>query len=75
MYYLKDYNDEDIQGGFYEEELQKTEAISNDRHYAIEKIIKTKKEGKKKYYFVKWLGYSDNFNSWISEDEIKPLNN
>ena len=63
-YKIKDYNDERIQGSFYEPELQMT---SQDI-YRIEKVIE--KRGNKA--LVKWLGYPDSFNSWIdSKDVIK----
>ena len=38
-YYLKDLNNEKLQGTFYEQELQKTK---QDYLYTIEKILKTK---------------------------------
>ena len=56
-YKIKDYNDQTIQGSFYEPELQKT---SQDV-YRIEKVIR--KRGSKA--LVKWLGYPDSFNSWV----------
>ena len=34
--------------------------------YIIEKIIRKNKNK----YFVKWRGYSDEFNSWIDKDDI-----
>ena len=47
---------------FYEQELQKT----NLTLYIIEKITKTKNDK----LFVKWRGYSNNFNSWIDKKDI-----
>ena len=61
-YYLKDLNDEKLNGTFYEQELQKTYLTL----YVIEKIIKTKCDK----LFVKWRGYSNNFNSWIDKKDI-----
>ena len=58
-YYLKDLNDEKLDGTFYQEELQKT----NLTLYVIEKIIKTKNDK----LFVKWRGYNNSFNSWIDK--------
>ena len=61
---MKDLNGEKLDGTFYQEELQKT----NLTLYVIEKIIETK-NGKT---YVKWRGYSNNFNSWIDKkDRIK----
>ena len=63
-YKLKDLNDNIIEGVFYEKELQKTKNTSEV--YVIEKIIRKKKNE----YFVKWRGYSNDFNSWVDKDDI-----
>ena len=61
-YVISDMNGEDINGSFYEKELQST----NQQIFRIEKIIKRK--GNKLY--VKWKGYDDSFNSWINKKDI-----
>jgi len=61
-YKITDANDEEIQGSFYEQELQKT----TQEIFRIEKIIR--KRGNKS--LVKWLGYSDSFNSWVDNDAL-----
>ena len=61
-YYLKDLNDEKLDGTFYEQELQKT----NLTLYVIEKIIKAKNDK----LFVKWRGYDNSFNSWINKKDV-----
>ena len=61
-YYLKDLNDEKLDGTFYEQELQKT----NLTLYVIEKIIKIKNDK----LFVKWRGYKNSFNSWIDKKDV-----
>ena len=63
-YQLKDMNNEIIKGIFYEKELQLTKNISDE--YIIEKILKTKKN----QMYVKWRGYSNNFNSWIDKNSV-----
>ena len=63
-YKIKDLNNEIIKGIFYERELQKTKNTSEV--YVIEKIIRKNKNK----YFVKWRGYSDDFNSWVDKDDI-----
>ena len=63
-YKIKDLNDEIIEGIFYERELQKTKNTSEV--YVIEKIFR-KNINK---YLVKWRGYSNDFNSWINENDI-----
>lgn len=59
-YLLVDYNGEKILGAFYAFELQKTK-YKND--YLVEKVIK---ERKNKQY-VKWLGFTNEHNSWIDK--------
>ena len=56
-------NGEEIIGGFYEKELQKT----NQEKFRIEKVIKRK--GDK--LFVKWKRYDNSFNSWIDKKGIE----
>ena len=64
-YKISDYNGEEIQGTFYEQELQKT----TQEIYRIEKIIR--KRGNKS--FVKWLGYPESFNSWVDNKTLMTL--
>ena len=61
-YKIADLNGEEIQGSFYEPELQKT----SQEIFRMEKVIK---RGKKKS-LVKWKGYSDDFNSWVDNKNI-----
>ena len=65
-YRLKDLNNEKIKGSFYEPELLKTE----QEIFRIDKVIR--RDYKKKKALVKWIGYSDDFNSWV---ELKDLKN
>lgn len=63
-YRIKDLNDECIEGGFYAEELQ---GVDKKETFRVERVLKTRKIRGKKQYFVKWLGYSDKFNSWVDD--------
>ena len=67
-YRIKDLNNEHIEGVFYETELQKI--LKEDDVYKIEKILKSRIRNRKKEVYVKWFGYSDNFNSWIPASDI-----
>lgn len=67
-YKLIDYNNEPIEGSFYNEELLKTKVPD---YHLIEKIIKTRRVGKKKELLVKYKGHSDKFNQWITESQMK----
>ena len=62
---ITDYIEEEIQGAFYEQELQKTKQDI----FRIEKILK--QQGNKS--LVKWLGYHDSFNSWVDKKDINKL--
>ena len=62
-YILRDYEDNIIKGGFYEFELQRTKYPDT---FLVEKIIKSKGNN----VMVKWLGFVNSHNSWISRDDI-----
>ena len=66
MYSIKDYEDEPIQGKFYQQELQ---VIDEPKVFRIQEIIRTKGKGDNKQYYVKWHGYSK--PSWITEADLK----
>jgi hypothetical protein len=68
-YKIKDYNNEEVTGIFYEQELVKIN--KQDQDYEVEKIIKTRTKNKKKEYFVKWKGYPISMNSWITAETLK----
>ena len=61
-YKITDYNGVEIQGPFYEQELQKT----RQEIFRIEKIIT--QQGNKS--LVKWFGYNDSFNSWVDNKTV-----
>ena len=67
-YKIEDTRGDTIKGTFYEAELQHAKQAT----FRIEKVLKrqTTKEGKKEIY-VKWLGYSKDFNQWIPEEDIE----
>lgn len=62
-YLLKDYNDEEIQGAFYRQELRKTKITDQ---FLVENILRRK--GNKVY--VKWLGFDSAHNSWINKNDV-----
>ena len=64
-YKITDYNGDEIQGSFYEQELQKTSQST----FRIEKVLK--RQGDKS--LVKWMGYPKSFNSWIDTKIIIKL--
>ena len=64
VYYLQDYNNELIKGLFYEKELQR---VQEQDEYRVEKVLKKKRVNGKLLYFVKWKGWSSDFNSWVEK--------
>ena len=68
-YILKDMNGEIITGGFYTEELQK----SNQEVFRIEKVMRKKKINGIEHGLVKWLGYDKKFNEWKPMVEIRKI--
>ena len=64
-YKITDYNGEVIQGSFYEEKLPKT----SQKTFGIKEILR--RTGDKS--LIKWVGYSDAFNSWIDTKTIEKL--
>ena len=68
-YRLKDLNNEEIQGSFYEPEL----LPAKQDVFGIEKVIP--RNYKKQQALVKWLGCSNDFNSWIPLSGLQELSN
>ena len=68
QYKLQDDNNEEIKWSFYSAELQK---VIPPEPYAVERVIRQRTVRGVKQYFVKWLGYGDEFNSWT--DDIGPI--
>ena len=66
-YTVADLAGEEIQGVFYSKELQK---VQEPTTYAVERIIATRGKGRNKRYLVKWLGYPESFNSWVTEQDM-----
>lgn len=59
-YHLKDYKNEPIAGGFYEQEIAR---VKYPDVYLVEKVLKRRKN----QIYVKWLGFDNSHNSWIDK--------
>ena len=66
-YAITDLKGENIEGSFYEQELQK----SDQQVFRIDKVIK--QDPKKKLALVKWKGYDERFNSWVKLSELNKI--
>ena len=63
-YKIKEENGDEIDGSFYERELQK---VKNKSIFKIENVLQKKKN----QILVKWLGYPASYNSWISTKQLR----
>lgn len=75
-YAVKDLNNKEILGSFYDYQLQKVPGINmSTKYWKIEKIIKTRKGASgRRESLVKWVGYDDSFNSWVPNSDLKSIN-
>ena len=68
VYELEDLAGEEIHGGFYREQLQRTDRV-------IRVVRKRKMADGTQESLVRWSGYPDKFDSWMpSEDVIRSRN-
>lgn len=72
VYRLKDYDGEILQGTFYEPELQKV-IVDKNKTFKIEKVLSRKRRQGQNMVLVKWVGWPDKFNTWISEKQLIQL--
>ncbi|CAB3976655.1 uncharacterized transposon-derived [Paramuricea clavata] len=61
---IVDYDGEELEGTFYEQELQRVNKLDSD-YYRVEKVIRLRMRNK--------LGYPDKFNSWVPAESAKDL--
>lgn len=62
-YKLIDYQNNPIEGGFYQEELS---TVKYPDIYLVEKVLR--RSGEK--VLVKWLGFDNSHNSWIAKSDL-----
>jgi L-rhamnose mutarotase len=67
-YGVSSYKGDEILGSFYKSELQLVD--KSDNIWPIEKIVRSRKRQGQTEYFVKFLGYPDEANSWISHQNL-----
>ena len=70
-YGLRDYKGEEIKGSFYPSEIQLVD--KSDDIWPIERIVNTRKRRGITEYLVKFLGYTDAANTWISQSDLFDL--
>jgi hypothetical protein len=70
VYRIKDLLEEDIQGTFYAQELQK---VSAKEEFTVENFLKKRHRKGRIEYFVKYRGYPVKFNQWIPSSNVFAL--
>lgn len=72
VYRIVDLQGEEVEGTFYEQEVQKI-IFDETAARAIEKIIKQKGKGKNLQYLIRWRGYNKAFDSWIYANTVTSI--
>ena len=70
VYIIKDLNNEQIEGTFFERELQRKQL---PKEFRVEKVLRKKRQGKNTLFLVKWLGCDKTLNSWVAEEDLRKL--
>ncbi len=68
-YGISDDKGNRLKGSFYDDELQKIR-VPKDTYYKIEILRQRRRLGKKEY-FVRYVGWPDNFSEWIRESQLQ----
>src|SRR5277367_47301 len=67
---VKDYNNEEIKGSFYLDEIQ---AVDMPDEFEVEEVLRQRRVTGQLQYFVKWMGYPSSMNSWVTANDIHTL--
>jgi len=71
-YKLKDYNNEQILGWFYERELTKVDKPENAL-WLIDKIIKRRTKAGKRELYVSFIGFDKRHNAWVDAASLEDV--
>ena len=72
IYKLKVWNQEDIEGTFYEQELQSVR-VDPDTLFKVEKVLKRHKQNGQREVLVRWLHWPKKYDSWIPAGDLRNL--
>ena len=72
LYRLVDQMQEEVEGLFYEAELQKVQK-ADDALYHVEKILKRRTRQGQEEVLVSWVGHPAKFNQWVRLKDLKKL--
>ena len=67
LYFLEEFDkSNELLGGFYAHEITPV----NSDIFRVEKVIKRRTRKGKRELFVKWKGFPERYNSWVSEENV-----
>lgn len=69
VYKLVDWDDDDLEGTFYEHEIQAV-TVDDSTEYYIEKILRKRTRNGQKEVLVRWLHWPKKYDSWIPEKDL-----
>jgi len=70
-YLLSDSLGHNIEGSFYEQELQYVPP-DDEREFKVDKVLKYRKlKGRAREALIRWYGYGPKFDSWIPASQVK----
>ena len=69
QYRIKSFKNEIVDGRFYHEELERVKVDENTT-YKVQDIEKSRKRRGKLEYYVKWLGWPKDYNTWIPSENL-----
>ena len=73
VYTLEGLHKEQVEGAFYESELQQV-IVDYDGLFKVERILKSRKRrGREKEYLIKLKDYLDKFNSWLGASNVQDV--
>ena len=70
VYQIEDWSGDDVEGTFYEPELQAVN-VDDNKEYYVEKILKKRTRYKRREVLVRWQYWPKKYDSWIPEVDLK----
>ena len=70
VYTVVSWDDEKVDGTFYEPEMQAIR-VDESTEYYIQEILKRRVRNKRKEVLVRWLHWPKNYDSWIPEADVQ----
>ena len=67
-YRLKDFTGEQLQGSFYESQVQKVD--KTNKIFTVEKVLDTRKHRGRVQKFVSFRGYPESENRWVNQSDL-----